>query len=379
MTTRTKIFIEATPVVPVRRSGIGHATLEIIRELDKDQYSADYDVTVFVPLGESRALKRYNLKNVNIRQLPFPHKLFSLLAMLRISIPIDPFLGKGVYIFPNYRNLPLLFSKSLTFVHDVCYKIYPEYINPRNLIYLQKNMPRWLKRTDRVITISESSKREIISKLDVESSKIDVVELGVDPSVFFPRTQNEIDKVCKENDLVSKGYFLFIGNIEPRKNLSFLVNTYSNQSDFTNTSLFLVGGDGWLNDTIIEDINKAVEAGYDVRRNNKYVEDDDLPALISGAIAVVLPSIHEGFGLSCVQARACGTPVIASDIPVLREVGSDDVIYFKNTDKKSLLHALNQAFILAHQPPSIDNTWASTVSKILTSADRLNKSSIYKR
>lgn len=368
MKTKKNLFIEATPIVPVRRSGIGHATLEIIRELDKEIYVNDYRVTAFVPLGEGEMLSRYKFKNVVVRQLPFPHKVLSLLTRLRFGLPIDIFLGKGIYIFPNYRNLPLLFSQSLTFIHDVCYKVYPQYIQPRNLLYLQKNMPKWLKRTDKILTISKKSKQEIVRYLQIDPSKVNVVGLGVDRSVFYPRTKQEIDIVRKKNNLYAHDYFLYIGNIEPRKNLSFLIRTYSSDTDLKDTSLFLVGGDGWLNEDIINDIREASAAGFDVRRNKDYIDDEDLPALISGARAVVLPSIHEGFGLSIVQAQACGTPVVASNIEVLKEISGDAIDYFDNGSQGSLLEALKRSLRRKHTKTIIMNhTWLSTVQKIILS------------
>lgn len=362
---KTNIYFESTAIVPDRRSGIGHAILELLRELDSDKYISRYSVVAFVPFGEGVSLERYQFKNISIRQLPFPHKVFSLLSRLNYGIPIDLFLGKGIYVFPNYRNFNLIFSKSITFVHDVCYLIYPNYIQPKNLAYLQKNMPKWLKRTDKVVTISHSSKSEIMEYLDERDADIAVVELGVDQKVFYPRCPREVRDI-KSKYNIKGNYFLYVGNIEPRKNLSFLVDSFAKNENLKQHTLFLVGGGGWLNKDILESIDAANMAGFNVVRSGRYVPDEDIPVLMSGSTAVILPSHHEGFGLSAVQAGACGVPIVASDIPVLREIGGDTYHYFKNKDTESFKVAVQSALKEKHAlNPRIEYTWEHTVDKLL--------------
>lgn len=370
---KTNIYFESTAIVPEKRSGIGHATLELLRELDKDEYAENYRVVAFVPFGEGSALKQYKFKNVYIKQLPFPHKVFSLLSRMLYGVPIDIFLGRGIYVFPNYRNFNLLFSKSLTFIHDVAYKIYPEFTEPKNLSYLEKNMPKWLARTDKVITISQNSKKEIIEYLSVSDSMIAVVELGVNPAVFYPRSDEEVNSVKIKNGLGDNDYFLFVGNIEPRKNLVFLIDTYADDKKLKQYTLFLMGGGGWLNSNIEKSIERAVSKGYKVLRNAEYVPDGDIPALMTGASGVLLPSLHEGFGLSIVQAQACGVPIIASDIPVLHEVGGVDAIYFDNKRSESLSQALDMSLKQDHANINIQYTWEMCANKLLSLIDELQR------
>jgi alpha-1,3-rhamnosyl/mannosyltransferase len=360
------LFIEATAIVPEKMSGIGHAVLQIVKELDRTAYQSDYVVTVFVPLGEGRALQRYAFKNIHVRELPLPHKVFSLLSRFTLGIPLDIFLGRGVYIFPNYRNWNLLFSKSLTFFHDISYLIFPQFTQPRNLQYLNKNIRKWLNRTDIVVTISKSSKEEIDQGLQpLPRGEAMVVELGVDPGVFYPKPTASVSKTRKKYDL-PVDYFLYIGNIEPRKNLEFLVNAYASNEELKRFPLFLIGGDGWLNEPIVEAISQANAKGYTIVRNKSYVPDEDLPDLISGSRAVLLPSHHEGFGLSVVQAEACGVPVVASDIPVLREIGHNSLYYFKNDNVASFNKAMHEVLeTKADKKPQVHYTWTRTVNKLL--------------
>lgn len=370
--TKLKLYFEATAIVPKKRSGIGHTVLEILRELDKDEYTTRCSVVAFVPYGEGRVAEDMMFKNIKIRQLPFPHKILSLLSRISYGLPLDVFLGRGFYIFPNYRNFNLLFSKSITFIHDICYLTYPEFIQPNNLVYLRKNMHKWLKRTNRIIAISQNSKDEIVNKLNVEESMISVINLGVNPDIFYPRKQNEIDDI-KEKYHIDKDFFLYIGNIEPRKNLSFLIKSFSANDNLKGYTLFLVGGDGWLNDTINTDIEEAVAKGYNIVRNKVYVPDDDIPVLMSGSMGVFLPSHHEGFGLSAVQAEACGTNAIVSNIPVLREIGGDRFVYFDNNQKsfnKAIFGIINKE---SGKAPHVNYTWQRTVSSLLKEINKMRK------
>lgn len=363
---KVKVFIEATAIVPDRKSGIGHLVLEMVREIDKSNDS-DLDYILFVPLGEARALRRYNFKHVKIQQLPFPHRVFSILSRLKYSLPIDLLIGRGVYIFPNYRNLTLLHSKSLTYIHDVSYALFPQYTQPKNLTYLKNNMRTWLKRADRLITISNSSKSEILELFPEHKSKLRVTKPGVDKTVFYPRSKESVRNIKQKYNL-SDEYFLYVGNIEPRKNLKTLIDAYSSDESLKPFELFLVGGGGWLNDDINASISVASNNGYKIVRNQHYVEDDDIPILMTGAVAVVLPSHHEGFGLSVIQAQACGTAVITSDIPVLREVGGSTALFFDNNSHLSLKRALAEALKKSRSksrmlPEKID-TWKNFVDNL---------------
>jgi len=318
MSGRQRIFIEATPLINTHISGVGQVLLETSRALDNDRFTSDYEINLFVPVNEIEKMSKYSFKNINIVSLPIPHKFLSLFSRLPFAIPLDLLLGKGVYIFPNFRNWNLLFSKSLTYIHDVCFAIYPQYIQPKNLVYLRKYIPLWLRRTDKIVTVSESAKLEIAQHLNVKKSSISVVENTVNGSFYTPQSKTAIAAIKKKYEL--NKYFLFVGNIEPRKNLENLITAFEQANIKEKTTLFIVGGDGWLNEAVYKQIEKAKSLGVDVRKNTSYVPDEDLPALLSGAQALVLPSWHEGYGLPAVQAVACGTVALCADIPALQEL-----------------------------------------------------------
>lgn len=374
---KQRVYIEATPLVGSHLSGVGHVLLETLNALDDDVYADTHDIRIFVPFDEKTRIEKYSFNNIKISLLPFSHKFLSLFSRMRYAPPLDLFLGKGVYVFPNFRNWNLLHSKSLTYIHDVCFMIYPEFVQERNRHYLRKYMSIWKMRTDAVVAISETTKKEVNTYLNIPVSKITTIANAVDRDVFYPRSNADIDRVRNQYRL--DDFFLFLGNIEPRKNLLTLIRAFTETSLRDKMSLFIVGGDGWLNEEVFEAIKIAQSKGFDVRKNETYVPDEDLPLLMSAARTVVQPSFHEGFGLPVLQSIACGCPVICSDISGLREatdVSGSTVSYFKPEDSKqlsTLLEASAKARRGRRSPGADMRSWDQSAKQLLELADDIDK------
>jgi glycosyltransferase involved in cell wall biosynthesis len=234
---------------------------------------------------------------------------------------MDLWLGKGVYIFPNYKNWRLLRSRSLTYIHDLGFIRYPEFVQPKNLAFLKANIRKWIARSTLILTGSDHSRQEIIDLLKVAPDKVVRIYHGVDRQHYHRRSAAEIERVKNKYGIKDK-YLLCIGSLEPRKNLQRLIAAYRNLPAKLagEYALCLAGGGGWLNEPILADIAAAKDEGFKIVRPEQYVSDDDLPALISGATLLVYPALYEGFGLPPLQAMACGTPVVVSDNSSLPEV-----------------------------------------------------------
>jgi glycosyltransferase involved in cell wall biosynthesis len=312
---KTKLFIEASPIAEERVSGIGHMTAEIVRALDNHpQNGEEFEINLVICSDRAHLLEQWGFKNVRIKKIPFPQRLFNIIWKFDLLPPFDLLLGKGTYVFPNYKNWRLMYSRSLTFVCDVSYLVVPEFVSPKNQAFLKKNIGKWTRRATRVIAISKNAQDEIIKYLNVPQEKTSLVYCGVDPNVFYPRPVAEIASIKKEYDL-PENYILFLSNIEPRKNVINLINAYKQlPPDITNKyALLLVGGGGWLDDPIIDSIKSAQNDGYNIIRPSIYIPDSKLPALHSGATVLVHPAYYEGFGIAPLQAMACGTPVIVAN------------------------------------------------------------------
>lgn len=330
---RTKLFIETGPLIDKRISGTGHVAMNIIKYLSTNTTFMDgYRIILLVPFNKLKAIERFGFnKNVEVRSIPIPARILNGLVRYNLLPPVDLLYGRGVYLFPSFKNWPLLLSKSITYIHDVAFKVYPEFIEPRNLSLLNSQVNRFLTRTDQVITVSESSRQELLEHFPyLREEKVSVVENSIDTELFSPQSKQRIQELKKKYRLPQK-YFMFLSNIEPRKNISTLLSAYEIvQKKDSSVGLMIVGGMGWLNDGVLKTIETMQARGVPIVRPTQWVPDTDLPGLLSGAVALVHPAFHEGFGITPLEAFASGTPAIVSDIPVMHEVVGTDGYYLKD-------------------------------------------------
>lgn len=340
---KQKVYVEASALVAPHLSGVGHTLLYILRQWQADRtLRGRFEIILLVPFDKQKALAAHGL-GFAVRRLPLPEKLLRALRRFNLVPPLDLVLGKAVYLFPNYWNWPLARSRSVTYVYDVSFLIYPEFTEPKNRQFLSAHLPIWLKRTDRVIAISDTAKQEIIKACKVEPDKVEVVYNGVNTADFNDPGTAAV-KAAKKKYSIEGSYILFVGNLEPRKNLSRLIAAYRLlPKDMQQTySLVLVGGDGWNNRQIMADITQAQADGLAVRRIAQFVPDADMPALYAGAAVLAHPALHEGFGMTPLEAMACGTPVVVSDIPVLREVLDGAAVFADPLAPPSIAAGLRQ-------------------------------------
>ncbi|HSX00430.1 MAG TPA: glycosyltransferase family 1 protein, partial [Patescibacteria group bacterium] len=297
-----------------------------------------------------------------------------ILARTSLPIPVDLFLGRGVYVFPNYKNWFVPFSRSITWVYDVAFQKYPETVRSKNRRYLQRNLKRWLSRTNKVLTISNVSAKEIGQYYPDSKKKVEVVYLGIDPETYYPRPQVEVQAIARKYKLPEE-YFLFVGNIEPRKNIGTLLEAYKEYSDRVKdpTPLLLVSDGGWDSEPVLQRVVELQDQGYKIIGPLSGVPDESLPALYSGAKALLLMAIHEGFGLPPVEALACGTPVIVSDLEVFREVlPREHVTLVSPMDEVALSKAL-LAVSGKHFLGRSAFTWDLTVTSLLEASKEISK------
>lgn len=386
------IYIDAMALVPERKSGVGYCLEQTLLQLKRiPEVQSSYTVNLIVTLGKAKYLERYLSTNVKVQTIYLPARVMEVLLRINIFPPVDWFLGKGVYIFPNYRNWPLWRSRSITYIYDVGFKKFPEMVQPKNLRYLDKYIPRWLSRTDRIATISEQMKGEVEKYLGVAFTNIDLLYCGVDKTLFHTVPKNCIVDVKKKYDIPYDKYFLFVGNIEPRKNLLRLVEAYlllphTIRNDY---GLVIVGGDGWLNEEFFNVLNKAQKNGEHILKVKKYVTTSDLPALYCGATALIHPAVYEGFGIPPLEAMACETPVLVSDVPALREVAGEAGYYFDPYDPLSINKTMRS--ILASDNTKLSQkraigkhranvlSWQNTAQSLLTVVKILEKEGLVKR
>lgn len=381
---KKSVYIDTSPLLDDKLSGIGHTTLSLITHLTTDKKLTEtHQVYLLVPFLKIDRLRRWHIRNAKIKPVYVPARLWNLWPRLIVAPPIDLFLGRGVYLFMNYKKWPLLKSKSVTFIYDVNYLIYPEYVEKRNLNMLRKHIQRWVRESSRVVTISESSKTEIIQHLDISPDSVDIAYCGVDRNTFRPQSSDEIE-VVKRRYGIKNNYLIFLSNIEPRKNIHRLVQALRRLPEYKDKyALLMIGGMTWSSDEIWSEINAARDEGWEIIKPEVYVPDEDLPGLLSGATALVHPAHHEGFGISPLQAIACGTPVLVSDIPVMHEVIGDSGRYFDPMSVESIrdcisdfLHNTSELRAVASQSGSSivqRFSWSRSADKIVKLINELDK------
>jgi alpha-1,3-rhamnosyl/mannosyltransferase len=225
--------------------------------------------------------------------------------------------GCDLYHEPNYIPWPCDLPAIAT-VHDLSVLLHPDWHPAERVKYYETHFFRNLQRCRHLIADSEAIRGELIDRLGVRPERVTTVHLGVRPG-FRPMAAEEVATVLRRFDL-QPGYLLHVGTIEPRKNLLMLMRAYCDLPATQRRShpLVLIGGWGWR--------NRDVREFYETRGRHEgvrqigYAAEEDLPAIYSGARALVFPSHYEGFGFPPLEMMACGGAVIASTAGSLREI-----------------------------------------------------------
>lgn len=326
---RQKIFIDGLGLVEGHFSGIGQYILGILHGIDEiieqEKLSGNYatDIRVIIPRDKIERFQSFGFKHIQPKLFPLPFRYMAALWHRGKMPPIDLWCGKGTYVFPRFVDMPLLFNKSAALViFDLSYELHRQYSDENNARFLSGGVESSVKRTGKVIAISQNARQEIINFYKVHPGDVKVATPAVDQRFFYRRSQAEINAVKQKYGITAKNYILALSNLEPRKNLEALVQSYCKLPKETrkDTALLLVGVNGWKAEALFDDIIKRVKDGYNIIRPSKYVSDRDKPAIISGATMLVYPSHYEGFGMPPLEALACGVPVITADNSSLPEV-----------------------------------------------------------
>lgn len=336
---KIKVFVDAEVLVAPHFSGIGHYTLELLRALDRQlDHRDDIQVTLGVFFRRINTVREMGFRNFKIRRFPLPLRITNGLKIRGRQFPIDLLYGKKIYMFPNYTSWPVAFSKIITIVYDLSFEYHPKYVEPRNQKFLSSQVKKSVERSSAIITISKNSQREICEFYKVKKSKVPIIYPGIDQSEFYRRSDEQINRVKARYGIYGK-YILFVGNIEPRKNIVGILLAYEKlpKTMRNEYSLLLVGARGWLDNEIFEIIERLRVNGNHIQQPTDYVEDADRAALYSGASLFVYPSRYEGFGIPPVEAMACGTPTVASNNSSLPEAVGEGAIQVdaENTDQIS--------------------------------------------
>jgi glycosyltransferase involved in cell wall biosynthesis len=220
-------------------------------------------------------------------------------------------------------------------VYDLSLRRY-QHTHPKERVWLFEYFIRTrLKYARHILTISEFIRKEIIDEFKVPASMVSSVPLAPDP-LFAPCTSGQV-KTVKEKYGLPHDYLLFVSSLEPRKNISLLIDALAAAK--TDIPLVLVGWHGWGEKTWLEKMDTLLQKNRIILTG--HVPDQDLKAVYTGAAALVYPSLYEGFGLPLLEAMACGCPVICSNTASMPEVVKDAALLIDPGRSDSLAHAID--------------------------------------
>jgi glycosyltransferase involved in cell wall biosynthesis len=225
----------------------------------------------------------------------------------------------------------------VTTIHDLSFVRFPELFRPTNRLYLRTMTRLSARRSSRLIAVSEHTARESRQLLRVKPDKITVIYHGVD-SRFRPLPADAVNTFRERRGLPER-FVLFVGTLEPRKNLLRLIEAFR-RAELGETKLMLVGGSGWLYDDLFARVD---ELGLgDTVRFPGYVSNDELVHWYNAAAVFAYPSLYEGFGMPVTEAQACGTPVLASSTTSLPEAAGDAAVLVDPRDVDAIAAGLRR-------------------------------------
>lgn len=335
-----RVILNTAPLL-LQKSGIGY-----------------YIHNLYQALSQSKEVEFYPTVNISsLKTIGFMSKAAQLLrklfgdSVLKVSVPAGDFLiskaerkGKmpeaDIYHEANYDMIPDGTWKTVANIHDLTFLHHPEFVPVKVLEKLRKNLQNII-RADRFITNTHAIKEEVINHLKISEEKIDVIPHG--PSGNY-HPVNQISDEGREyvRKYTERDYILYVGTVEPRKNIPCLIRAFNILRESYNIKLVIAGGKGWSCDDVLR-LPDALGIQDDVIFTG-YVNEKTILYLYNYAAAVVYPSLYEGFGLPVIEAMSCGTPVIISDIPSFREVAGDAPLTFNPTNYEELAHKIDMVF-----------------------------------
>ena len=345
-----KILIDATPISP-KPSGVGFYVASLIQALSILQSQEDFQLGIaYQPrlknwLRGEGEFPDYLKLYPELYFLPLPIRLSNLI--LDNFPSLLPFYFERHLDSPNivhgtnYNVYPYKKSIKIMSLYDISFIKYPQYTNSVVKTYARR-VKHCLQWTDLIITISESSKNDIIKYLHVTPDHIYVTPLASRyyPNYLSPETREQL-KLSVNYDF-SKTYILFVSTIEPRKNIINLISAYNSLKEKYKIEhqLVLIGRKGWHYEPIFAAIESSPWRSQ--IHHLDYLSDELVALFYSKAEAFVYPSYYEGFGLPVLEAMTLGAPVITSNTSSLPEVAGDAALFVNPDNPMDLVDAILQ-------------------------------------
>lgn len=339
---RTTVLFDANSLM-VQRTGVGHYTAGLIDAIART--CPDFDMVGYYYnfLGRKTPPTSPIATNIHYRPiLHFPGPAVNLLRRFRIEVPLELLtLTKADFaLYPNFLSqTSLRRTPGAPVIHDLMYYDLPQYGSDKSVRDLTTFVPPTLRRSDFVLTVSDSTKQRIVEVYGHDPERILATFI---PPVEAQWLADDKAKVIVGDQGIHKPYLLFVGTMEPRKNLTSLLEAYHllPRQVRDSYSLVLAGKMDWKYQETKQKLERLQAAGDDIHYLG-YIDNDTRAALYQQARLTVLPSHYEGFGMQILESMQYGTPCAVSDLPVLREVGGDMAVYFDQNTPQAIADSID--------------------------------------
>jgi glycosyltransferase involved in cell wall biosynthesis len=342
-----RAVIDARPALDPRRTGVGQYAQQLIRHLPHADPSSEYVAWYLHARGLFRPRSFFSgvhASNLTEKASRFPARVFGPMSS-RFGVPrIEWSVEFDVLLATNFLPPATRSPGVVMVVHDLAYERLPE-TAPHMDDRWRRQFDSWLRRAAGVLVPSHSTKRDLLESHRVDEARVHVTPLGVDMGAFAPAPREAIDAARRKHG-IDQPYALFVGGIEPRKNLEALVRAFATTT--SGTRLVIAGGSVRWDPKAAERLDAAIAKLPSPARarivRTGYVGDREKIALMSGATMLVYPSLYEGFGFPVLEGFAAGLPVLTSDVSSLPEVTGDAALTVDPRDELAIAAGIEQLF-----------------------------------
>ncbi len=323
-------------------AGIGRSVWELLRSM-LSQSGDDIDWVVFYQGHRTAARLEAMLATFNIRPMivPFSPRLgFALWQRLRLPLPLELFTGQLDLLHAPDFVLPFSFAKAkVVTIHDLSFLTHPHTADANLQVRLDRAVRRALERADRVICISRTTANDVVSLLDYDPNRIDVIYCGLDSALSADPSEAELARL-DEIHLPSR-FVLSVGTLQPRKNLLRITRAVASlRASGEDVGLVHAGARGWISDA---DLGAIESTGAGFLHRLGPVDDGLLRALYARAGALAAVSEAEGFMLPMIEAMAHGVPVVTASVSCMPEIAADAALLANPYDHEEIATSLQSA------------------------------------
>lgn len=332
-----KIAIQAADLDAERIDGTRVYILNLLKNFGKLDTTSDF--LIYHKDNFNPELMPPSFASYKVKKIPFSFCWTQTKFALELWKSCPDILWMPMQTLPFFRRKKM---KTVITIHDLAFKYFPAYFPPRDLRRLNFFSDHAIRSADKIIAVSESTKKDILKFYpDIKKNKIKVIYHGFDETNFSQDRNPEREQQLLKKLGIIKNYLLYVGAIQPRKNLKVLVEAFEKiKKDQPDLQLVLAGEAAWLSEDLLQ-LASHSQFKNDIKITQR-LNFEDVGDLMRGAKVFVFPSLYEGFGLPILEAFAANVPVITADNSSLKEVGGSSALYFQATDAQALADKIKE-------------------------------------